>query len=133
MTHTVVCQNDAVNYDFSVIVDDKIATAFPYTSWFVPHGMRQTSAQAVAEDLTLKLATVFSDNAASYVVGVNDNGTGFDVLLNDHTVITYHYSGVWVIGGLLASKTSAMASAYQLAQNLSSILHTAFHKLELAE
>jgi len=125
MTHKVVCQKDALNSDFAVIVDDKIATTFPYTSWFVPHGMSETSAQAAADDLTIKLSDVFALGAPSYVVEVADNGSGFDVLVNDHVMITYDYSGVWVIGGLLASKTSAMAKAYQLGQNLSSIFQTA--------
>ena len=71
---------------------------------------------------------LLAQNRLIFVI-VDNNGTGFDVLLNDHTVMTYHYSGVWVVGGLIASKTSAMASAYQLAQNLSSILHTAFHEI----
>ena len=126
MTHQVVCQNDAVNSDFAVIVDDKIATTFPYKSWY--RGGGYTSAQASAEDLTINLAAIFSSNASSFVVDVDNNGSGFDVLVNDKVVTTYHYSGVWVIGGLLASKTSAMAAAYQLGQNLSAILQAAYHQ-----
>jgi hypothetical protein len=123
MSHNVVCQNDAVNYDYAVIVDDKIATTYPYKSWYLGGG--QTTAEAAAENLTLKLAAVFAENAATHTVEVEDNGSGYDVALNNKVVTTYGYSGVWVVGGLIASKTQAKASAYQLGQNLSSILQVA--------
>lgn len=126
MTHAVVCQNDAVNYDFAVIVDDKIAMTFPYKSWYFGGGY--TSAQAAAENLTINLSEVFSSGAPNYVVDVDNNGKGFDIIVNDKIVTTYPYSGVWVVGGLLASKTSAMANAYQLGQNLSTILGAAYHQ-----
>jgi len=121
MSHRVSCQHDGLNYNFTVIVDDRIATTFPYTSWFNPKGVSETKAQAAAENLTLALEDVVS-SAPTFDVEVDNNGTGYDVLVNGKIVYTYGYSGIWVVGGLIKSKTTAMAHAFELAHNLLSIL-----------
>jgi hypothetical protein len=126
MTHKANCQNDAVNYNFAVIVDDRIATTYPYHSWL--RGGGYTSAQAEAQQLTLALNEVFETETAELVVEVDDSASSFDVLVNGKLVTSYAYSGVWVVGKLIASKTKARADAYQLAQNLSAILHAPIHQ-----
>jgi hypothetical protein len=124
--HKAVCQNDGVNYNFTVIVDDRIATTYPYHSWL--RGGGYTAAQAAAQELTLALNEVFSEDAAELIVEVDDTGKGYDVTVNGRLVTSYPYSGVWIVGGLIKARTKARADAYQLGQNLSAILHAALHQ-----